>query len=293
MRSEAIPKLLTLLCAASSVIVVFLIFGFTLIEGLPVMAKYGPTLLTGLYWRPYADPPQFGLLPTIIGTLAVSGLALLIATPIGILAAIYLSEYSRGIIKGFMESASQLLVGIPSVILGFMGLVLLVPLLARILGGWGFSILAGGIILAIMTLPHIILISSDAMRAVPAEYRCASLALGASRWQTIWRVVLPSAKSGILASMILGLGNAIGETMAVLMVIGNPEVPHIPTSILDRVRVLTSTIAIEFAYAAWGSDQMRALFAIGVILFAMTAAINLLAYQILGGRGRIHARKVV
>ena len=287
MKTDDAVKILTFLCAGSSILVVFLIFGYTLLEGLPFLAKYGLSFLTGLYWKPYADPPQFGLLPTIIGTISVSGLAILLAAPMGVLAAIYLAEYSgSGLLKSFIESATQLLVGIPSVVLGFVGLVFLVPILAKTFGGWGFSILAGGIVLAVMTLPHVICISSDAIRAVPREYRYASLALGASKWQTIRRVVLPAAKSGILASIILGLGNAIGETMAVLMVVGNPEVPYIPTSILDRVRVLTSTIVIEFNYAVWGSDQMRALFAIGVVLFIITAVVNLLAFHILGGRIR-------
>jgi len=290
MKTDELIKISTSLCAGSSILVVFLIFGYTFLEGLPVLIKYGPSFLTGLYWKPYADPPQFGLLPTIVGTLSVSGLAISMATPIGVLAAIYLAEYSGvGFLKSLIESATQLLVSVPSVVLGFIGLVFLVPTLAKTFGGWGFSILAGGIVLAIMTLPHIICISSDAIKAVPREYRYASLALGASRWQTIRRVVLPVAKSGILASIILGLGNAIGETMAVLMVIGNPEVPYIPTSILDRVRVLTSTIVIEFNYAVWGSDQMRALFAIGVTLFIITAVVNLLAFYILGGR--IYAKK--
>jgi len=291
MKADSLIKTFTFLCAGSSILVVFLIFGYTLSEGLPILIRYGLSSLTGLYWKPYANPPQFGLLPTIIGTLAVSGLAISIAAPIGVLAAIYLAEYSGGgFFMNFIESATQLLVSIPSVVLGFIGLVFLVPILAKLFGGWGFSILAGGIVLAIMTLPHIICISSDAIRAVPREYRYTSLALGASKWQTVRRVVLPAARSGILASIILGLGNAIGETMAVLMVIGNPEIPYIPTSIFDRVRVLTSTIVIEFNYAVWGSDQMRALFAIGVLLFIITAAVNLLAFHILGGR--IHAKEI-
>ena len=291
MKADSLIKTFTFLCAGSSILVVFLIFGYTLSEGLPILIRYGLSSLTGLYWKPYANPPQFGLLPTIIGTLAVSGLAISIAAPIGVLAAIYLAEYSGGgFFMNFIESATQLLVSIPSVVLGFIGLVFLVPILAKLFGGWGFSILAGGIVLAIMTLPHIICISSDAIRAVPREYRYASLALGASKWQTVRRVVLPAGRSGILASIILGLGNAIGETMAVLMVIGNPEAPYIPTSIFDRVRVLTSTIVIEFNYAVWGSDQMRALFAIGAILFIITAAVNLLAFHILGGR--IHAKEI-
>ena len=175
--------------------------------------------------------------------------------------------------------------GIPSIVIGLFGYVFLVHGL-----GLGFSILSGAIALAFMILPWTVRVSEEAIRAVPREYRYASLALGASKWKTIRRVVLPVAKSGILASIILGLGNAIGETMAVLMVIGNPEIPYIPTSILDRVRVLTSTIVIEFNYAVWGSDQMRALFAIGVILFTITAVVNLVAFYILGGR--IYAKKV-
>ena len=165
MKTDDLIKISTSLCAGSSILVVFLIFGYTFFEGLPVLIKYGPSFLTGLYWKPYADPPQFGLLPTIVGTLAVSGLAISIATPIGVFAAIYLAEYSGGgFFKSLIESATQLLVSIPSVVLGFIGLVFLVPTLAKTFGGWGFSILAGGIVLAIMTLPHIICISSDAIK---------------------------------------------------------------------------------------------------------------------------------
>jgi len=280
-------KWVLFICASSSILIVFMIFIFTLLEGMPILIKHNINFILGMEWRPYADEPSFGLIPTIIGTLSVSGLCLLIAVPIGILTAIYLAEYARGKLRDLVKSATELLVSIPSVVLGFIGSMFLVPLIREFFGGWGFSILAGGIVLAIMTLPHIICISEDAIRAVPIEYRLASLSLGATRWQTISRVVLPSARSGILASIVLGLCNAIGETMAVLMVIGNPEVPYIPTSILDRVRVLTSTIVIEFDYAVWGSDQMKALFAIGVVLFMITAILNFIAVKVL--RGRIYA----
>ncbi|MDW8021611.1 MAG: phosphate ABC transporter permease subunit PstC [Nitrososphaerota archaeon] len=288
MKREKLISSLLFFCAFISVLVVFLIFGFTFFEGLPVFAKYGLDFLFGLEWRPYDEPPKFGLLPTIIGSFSVAILCLAISVPIGILTAIYLAEYSRGTLRNFIKSAAEFLVSIPSVLLGFIGLIILVPLIREYLGGWGFSILAGGIVLAIMTLPHIVSISEDAIRAVPREYRMASLALGASRWQTVRNVVLPYARSGIIASVILGLCNAIGETMAVLMVIGNPEIPFIPSSILDRVRVLTSTIVIEFDYAIWGSEQMRALFAVGVVLFVITMALNIAAIKIL--RRGLHAR---
>ncbi|MBE0634361.1 ABC transporter permease subunit, partial [Candidatus Bathyarchaeota archaeon] len=153
----------------------------------------------------------------------------------------------------------------------------IVPLIRNTLGGRGESILAGWIVLAIMILPNLITLTEDSLRAVPRSYREASLALGATNWQTIRKVIVPAASSGIRTALVLGVGRAIGETMAVLMVIGNPETPWIPLSMLDRARTLTSTIAIEFSYAEWGSPHQHALFAIGVLLFLMVTALNFIA----------------
>lgn len=167
-----------------------------------------------------------------------------------------------------------MLVGIPSIVLGFFGLMVLVVFIRDSLGGYGECILAGWILLAIMTLPHVISISEDSIRAVPRAYKEASLAVGATQLQTIRRVILPYARSGIVASVTLGMGNAVGETMAVLMVIGNPNVPWIPSSVLEPVRVLTSTIVLEIGYVAWGSMHQHALFALGIVLFLVVALLN-------------------
>ena len=282
MLPERVIKPLLFACATCSALIVFSIFAFIFKEAFPFMAKHGATFITGLEWRPTPlfGEPKFGILPMILGTIYMGLGALAIAVPIGIGTAIYVAEYAPAKFRSFIRSLTELLVSIPSVVLGFLGLVLIVPWLRGQFGGFGFSILAGAIVLAVMTLPHIVCISEDALKSVPIEFRSASLALGATRLQTLLHVSLPYAKSGILASIILGLGNAIGETMAVLMVVGNPEVPFIPQSILEPVRVLTSTIVLEMGYAVWGSEHTQALFAIGVILFLMVVALNAVATAI-------------
>lgn len=210
----------------------------------------------------------------MVNTFIVGIGALAIAASIGIPAAVYLAEFSPKWLRNIIKPSVEMLVGIPSIVLGFFGLMVLVVFIRDSIGGYGECILAGWIILAIMTLPHVISISEDSIRAVPKAYKEASLALGATHWETVKKVILPNARSGILASMVLGMGNAIGETMAVLMVIGNPNIPWIPSSVLEPVRVLTSTIVIEHSYVAWGSMHQHALFALGVVLFVIVAILN-------------------
>ena len=260
------------LCASFSALVVFLIIFFLLREGIFALNW---SFLAGMTWSPHKL--EFGVLPTIVGSIAVVSGAILVAMAIGIPCAIFLAEFSPFWLRNIVKSTVEVLVGIPSVVIGFFGLLVIVPLIRNNLEGRGESILAGWIVLAIMTLPHLITISEDSIRAVPRSYREASLALGATKWQTIRQVVLPSASSGIRAALVLGIGRAIGETMAVLMVIGNPETPWIPTSILDQVRTLTSTIAIEFSYTEWGSPHQHALFAIGAVLFLIVVVLNFIA----------------
>ncbi len=207
--------------------------------------------------------------------------ALAIAASIGIPASIYLAEFSPGWLRNIIKPCVEMLVGIPSIVLGFFGLMVLVVFIRNSFGGYGECILAGWMILAIMTLPHVVSISEDSIRAVPKGYKEASLALGATHLQTTIRVILPNARSGILASLILGMGNAIGETMAVLMVIGNPNIPWIPSSVLEPVRVLTSTIVIEIGYAVWGSMHQHALFALGVVLFIIVAILNVITTAVI------------
>ncbi|MEA2076320.1 MAG: phosphate ABC transporter permease subunit PstC [Euryarchaeota archaeon] len=268
---EKIIERLLFICALSSIFIVFFIIAFILKEGLPALAL-GTDFFFGMTWWPKHG--QFGILPTVVSTFIVGIGALAIAASIGIPAAVYLAEISPKWLRNIIKPSVEMLVGIPSIVLGFFGLTVLVVFIRDSFGGYGECILAGWIILAIMTLPHVISISEDSIRAVPKAYKEASLALGATHWETVKRVILPNARSGILASMVLGMGNAIGETMAVLMVIGNPNIPWIPSSVLEPVRVLTSTIVIEHSYVAWGSMHQHALFALGVVLFVIVAILN-------------------
>ncbi|MDF2956161.1 MAG: ABC-type phosphate transport system [Candidatus Alkanophagales archaeon MCA70_species_2] len=279
MDREKLVETLLLGLATSAIFIVIFIIIFMLKESFPVFLEYGFDFVFGTLWKPAAG--SFGIFPMIVATILVSGLALLIAAPLGVACAIFLAEYAPLLVRNVVKPVVEMLVGIPSVIIGFFGLMVIVPFLRAHLGGYGLCLLAGGITLAIMTLPHVVSISEDAIRAVPRSYREASLALGATKWTTIRRVILPSAKSGVLAAIILGMGRAVGETMAVLMVVGNPETPWIPTSLLDPVRPLTSTIILEIEYALWGSMHERSLFAIGVVLFVIVAILNLIAVKII------------
>jgi phosphate transport system permease protein len=261
------------ICATFSALVVFLITFYLLREGLGVL-NWG--FISGMIWNPESD--LYGILPTLTSTLIVVAGAVVIAVAIGIPSAIFLAEFAPFWLRNIVKSAVEVITGIPSVVIGLFGVMVIVPFIRDNIGGRnGESILAGWIVLALMIIPNIITISEDAIRAVPTAYREASLALGATKWQTIKNAVLPSAVSGIMASLVLGIGRAIGETMAVLMVIGNPNIPFIPTSIVDQVRTLTSTIAIEFSYVQWGSTHQQALYAMGVVLFIIVMALNFVA----------------
>jgi phosphate transport system permease protein len=246
--------------SAVSILLVITVYIFS--EGTPIMFKYGlKKFLFSLDWFPLEK--SFGLLPMIIGSLFVTGGALVIGVPLGLACAVVLTEFSSKRLRSFLKPVVELLAGIPSVVYGFIGVVILIPFIRDRLGGPGFSVLAASVILGIMILPTIISISIDSLEAVPRSYREGSIALGATRWQTTRMVMFPAAKSGIIASIILGMGRAIGETMAVIMIAGNAAT--IPHSLLDPVRTLTSNIALELGYAA--GEHRQALFATGVILF--------------------------
>jgi phosphate transport system permease protein len=231
--------------------------------------------LKGKEWFPTAQPAaQMGILPLILGTLWVSLGAILLALPLGLATAIYMSEIANDTIRRFMKPLIELLSGIPSVVYGFFGLVIIVPLIQKIFDlPVGETALSGSIVLGIMALPTIITISEDAMRNTPRSMREASLALGATKWQTVYKVIIPYSASGISAGAILGIGRAIGETMAVLMVTGNAAV--IPHTILEPVRTIPATIAAELGEAPNGGIHYKALFALGCILFIITLVINL------------------
>ncbi len=232
--------------------------------------------LGGDEWYPTAIPSaQFGVFPLIMGTLWVTFFAILFAIPIGLITAIYMAEIANERIRKILKPIIELLAGIPSVVYGFFGLVVLVPFIQNLFDlPVGETALAGSIILAIMALPTIITISEDALRTTPVALKEASLAMGASHWQTLRRVVIPYASSGIMAAFILGVGRAIGETMAVLMVTGNAAL--VPHSILEPVRTIPATIAAELGEAPFGGTHFKALFALGIILFIMTFVFNTL-----------------
>jgi len=271
-RNDRLVRLSLLMIALSAISVLAIITVFIFEQGTPIMFRYGfKSFLLGQDW--YPSEKSFGLLPMIVGSLMVTFGALGIGVPLGLASAIFLTEFSHRRLTRILKPVIELLAGIPSVVYGFIGLMFLVPFIRDNFGGPGLSVLAASVILGIMILPTVISIAIDSIRAVPDTYREGSIALGATRWQTVRMVVLPAARSGIIAGIILGMGRAIGETMAVIMVAGNAA--DIPGSILAPVRTLTSNIALEMAYAS--GEHREALFATGVILFVIIMILNTIA----------------
>ena len=267
-KEKIIEKIL-LLVALSSISILALIAFFIFEQGLPLILKIGPgAFILGERWVP--SQGSFGILSMIIGSFWVTLGALLLGIPLGLACVIFLCEWTPPSVGMVLSPAIQLLAAIPSVIYGFWGLVVLVPLVRNYLGGPGLSILSGSMILGFMILPTIISISEDSLKALPPSYKAGAFALGATHWQTIWRVLIPAARSGIVASIILGMGRAIGETMAMIMILGNAV--KIPTSFLDSARTLTTNIGIEMGYAS--GDHRQALFATGIILFFIIMILN-------------------
>lgn len=266
---EKIVEKILLLIAFSSISILALIAVFIFGEGLPLVWKVGPkAFILGGRWVP--SQGSFGILPMIVGSFWVTLGALILGIPLGLACAVFLCEWTPPVAAMFLRPAIQLLAAIPSVIYGFWGLIVLVPLVRNYLGGPGLSILSGSLILGFMILPTIISISEDSLRALPPTYKAGGLALGATHWQTIWRVLVPAARSGIVASIILGMGRAIGETMAMIMILGNAV--KMPSSFLDSARTLTTNIGIEMGYAS--GDHRQALFATGVVLFLIIMILN-------------------
>ncbi len=260
-----------LICALTSVGAVLLITYLIFAEGLPLFSHVGVwDFLSGTEWKPTKD--IFGILPMIVGTVYTTGIALLIGIPVGLGCAIFLAEIAPRKVAIVLRKCIEILAGIPSVVYGFFGLVILVPIIRSFGFGPGYSVLAAGLILAIMILPTIITIAEVSMRAVPNGYKDGSLALGASKWQTIKKVCLPTSKSGIISGVVLGVGRAVGETMAVIMVAGST--PIIPGSIFEPVRTMTVNIVLEMGYAVVGSTHYSALFATGIALFVFIMIIN-------------------
>lgn len=267
---EKIIEKLLMFSAGISILAIILISLFIFAQGLPLISEIGIRgFLFSLDWSPSRG--EFGIGAMFIGSLVVTFSALLWAVPLSLTVAVFMAEIAPAKIGGIMAGLVELLAGIPSVVYGFFGLIVIVPFIRDNLGGNGMSVLAGAFILGIMILPTIINISRDSIVAVPREYKESSLALGATYYQTISRVLVPAAKSGIITAIILGTGRAIGETMAVVMVTGNAAI--IPENILSPVRTMTSNIVLEMGYAV--GDHQEALFATGIVLFVFIVALNL------------------
>ncbi len=271
---EFIIEKLILLSGLTSIFFVVLIFLFLLKEGLSVFQIVTPCdFLFGKSWYPISEPAQLGILPLMMGSLIITLGATIISVPIGVACAVYIAEVAPSRIKEILKAGIELLAAIPSVVLGFIGMMTLVPWIKNVFHlPTGLTALSGSVMLAFMAMPTIVSIAEDALYSVPKSYKEGALALGATHWQTIYRIIVPAASSGILAAVMLGIGRVIGETMAVMMITGNAAV--IPTSILQPVRTLTATIAAEMGEAVVGSEHYFALFAIGIVLFIISFIIN-------------------
>lgn len=269
--SESIMKIVFLLSAAVSILAVLLICWFLFSEGLPTIGEIGVlNFLTGTVWKPLEN--HFGILPMIVGSCYVTAGAIIIGVPVGLLCAIYMAKFCpRGVYR-ILKPAIDLLAGIPSIIYGFFGLMVIVPVIQQLTGTSGKGVLTASIMLGIMILPTIISVSEAAIRAVPESYYEGALALGATHERSVFFTAVPAAKSGIMAGIILGIGRAIGETMAVVMVAGNQ--PVIPESLTSGVRTMTINIVLEMGYAAKGMHR-DALIATAVVLFVFILIINI------------------
>jgi len=272
---EFAARILFVLSASAAIIAVGLICVFLFMQGLPAIWNIGViNFLTGTDWRQTWEPPLFGIMPMIVGSLYVTAGAILFGVPIGIFAAVFMAKFCPRPIYRVLKPAINLLAGIPSVVYGYFGMVVLVPFVRENFGGNGNSILTASMLLGMMILPTIITISESAIRAIPNEIYEGAVALGASHESATFQVVLPAAKSGVMAAIILGIGRAIGETMAVRMVAGNQAVLRMPHEFLSGARTLTSNVVIELGYAY--GDHRSALIATGVVLFVFIFLINML-----------------
>lgn len=296
------------ICGWSGIVAVVAIFLFIFKEAAPMAPRLDwVQFFTSARWIPApgaGNPPSFGALALMVGTLATTSIALLIAVPVGLGAAVYISEFAQGKVKETLKVLIEMLAAIPSIVWGFIGLMVLGPLIQGFFsaepGSWwsramvtlhlagnetgatqGTNLLTGGIVLALMSVPLIVSLSEDALRAVPDSYREAALALGANPWEMVHRVLFPAARNGLLAACMLGMGRAIGETMAVLLAAGHSN--RIPAVLTDPVRTMTATIAAEMGETVYGSDHYRVLFILGIVLFVVTCAVNVAADLIVKG----------
>ncbi len=265
-------KILFLICALASIVAVIVICLFLFAKGFPAIGEIGIfKFIFGTTWKPSAE--IFGIFPMIVGSIYVTAGAIIIGVPLALLCAAFLAKFCPPKLYRILKPAINLMAGIPSIVYGFFGLVFIVPLMQTITGGSGKGIITASILLGIMILPTVIGVAESAIRAVPDSYYEGSLALGATHERSVFAVIFPAAKSGIFAGVILGVGRAIGETMAVIMVAGNQEI--LPESILSGVRTMTANIVIEMAYSEVGSLHQNALIATGVVLFVFILLINI------------------
>jgi phosphate transport system permease protein len=283
-RRELLIKLALRVAASTSILAVLLIFLFLGRETLPFFSERPASELLGLRWTPVSFVREsFGLVPLLTGSALVTGIAMFLSIPFGVVSAVYMAEFATGMERQILKPFIELLAGIPSVVLGFFGLVVLAPIIKEVFGlPSGLNALTGGVLLALMAAPTIISISEDSLASVPGSYREASLGLGASRLQTVWRVTVPAALPGVIAAVMLGIGRVIGETMAVMMVTGNA--PIITANPLESVRTMTATVAAEMGEVPFGSEHYGALFCVGCVLLLVTFGLNWIAQRVLGSR---------
>jgi phosphate transport system permease protein len=280
-RRELVVETLVRAAGFSAIFVVALIFLFLLKEGAPAFWETSLGNLFGRRWYPNED--LFGTWPLILGSLLVTVGAVVISVPLGLATAVFIRELAPNWLREILKPLIEVLAGIPSVVLGFLGMVAIAPLIRQGLNvPTGLTAFTGSLMLAYMALPTIISVAEDAIDAVPKSYRDGALAMGATRWQTIWRVILPASRSGVIIAVMLGIGRAIGETMAVMMVTGNAaRIPREWYALFLPVRTMTATIAAEMGEVAQGSTHYHVLFAVGILLFAVTFVINAIASAVI------------
>jgi phosphate transport system permease protein len=278
--SDAIISGVIKVAGFSSILFIGLILVFLLREGVPILFKVPLNVLFSTTWYPIEG--YFGILPLFLGTILVTIVAIIISLPFGIGTAVYISEIAPGWVKATLKPIIEILAGIPSVVLGFIGIFVMVPFMRTFFNlPTGLTGLTGAIMLGLIAIPTVVSIAEDAMNTVPDSYRQAALAVGATKWQTIWGVTLPAAKTGVLTAVMLGVGRALGETMAVMMVTGNaPVMPTKYDSILRPLRTMTATIASEMGEVAQGSAHYEVLFFIGIVLFLLSLVINIAASSV-------------
>jgi phosphate transport system permease protein len=279
-RRERVIRFVFFGVALASITTLFLIALFLFLEGVPIFKDVSVTdFIFGKEWYPTDEPPDFGILPLIVASLAVTLVSSVISIPLGVLSALYLAERASPRVREWVKPIVELLAALPSVVIGFFGMVIVAPFLQQLLGiPTGLNLFNASLMLAFMSIPTICSLSEDAIFGVPVELKEASLALGATQWETIARVILPASISGICTAVILGMSRAMGETMVVLMVAGGAAM--MPTSLFDPVRPMPASIAAEMAEAPFQSDHYYALFATAIILFLFTLAFNVIAEQI-------------